>query len=76
MKAVLDEAIGELNFDAEDPAKLGHFLGGDNCSLETLHNRGKFLNILLQKHLESKDKQQWKSTHRVLNSTLMEVENC
>ena len=58
MKAVLDEAIGELNFDAEDPAKLGHFLGGDNCSLETLHNRGKFLNILLQKHLESKDKQQ------------------
>ena len=57
MSAVL-ALIWLIVMNAEDPAKLGHFLGGDDCSVETLHNRGKFLNILLQKHLESKDKQQ------------------
>ena len=54
MKEVLHEAIGKENFNADDPTKLGHFLGGDSCSEETLHNRGKYLNILLQKHLESR----------------------
>ena len=54
MKEVLHEAVGKENFDADDPIKLGHFLGGDMCSEETLHNRGKYLNILLQKHLESR----------------------
>ena len=58
MNAVLQEAVGKENFDAEDPAKLEHFLGGDMCSAETLLNRGKFLNILQQKHLDSKVKQQ------------------
>ena len=58
MKSVLDEAIGELRFDTEDPAKLRSFLGEDMCSVETLLNRGKFLNILRQKHLEALNKQQ------------------
>ena len=58
MKSVLDEALGKLRFDTDDPAKLSSFLGEDMCSVETLLNRGKFLSILRQKHLESMYKQQ------------------
>ena len=58
MKSVLDEALGKLRFDTDDPAKLSSFLGEDMCSVETLLNRGKFLSILRQKHLELMYKQQ------------------
>jgi len=56
MQAVLDEAVPKHSFNKDDPMTLRAFLGGDLCSPETLHKRGKFLRILQQKHFESINK--------------------
>ena len=56
MKTVLDEAVPEHSLKKDDPMTLRTFLGGDLCSAETLHKRGKFLSILQQKHFELANK--------------------
>ena len=52
MAQVLDQAIEHKKYDFKDPKKLKSFLGGDFASKKVLLERGTFLSILLQKHLE------------------------
>ena len=52
MAQVLDQATEQKKYDIKDPKKLKSFLGGDFASKKVLLERGTFLSILLQKHLE------------------------
>ena len=55
MQAVLNKAKGQERFGYSDNRKLRSFLGGDHANTKTLHDRGTYLSILTQKHLELKE---------------------
>ena len=57
MKSVLEEAKDQERFKISDDRKLKSFLGGDIAPAKILLDRGTFLSILRQKHLELKDGQ-------------------
>ena len=55
MQTVLNKANDQERFDNSDNRKLRSFLGGDHANTKTLHDRGTYLSILRQKHLELKE---------------------
>ena len=52
MQHILDEAIDQQRFASSDSRKLQSFLGGDNAPLKNMSERGIFLDILREKHIE------------------------
>ena len=52
MQHILNEAVDQQRFASSNPRKLQSFLGGDHASPKTLGERGIFLDILRQKHIE------------------------
>ncbi len=52
MQHILDEAIDQQRFASSDSRKLQSFLGGDYAPLKKISERGIFLDILRQKHIE------------------------
>ena len=55
MQNVLKQASDQERFDNSDNRKLRSFLGGDHATAKRLHDRGTYLSILRQKHLELKE---------------------
>ena len=55
MKKVIAQASDQERFDSSDNKKLRSFLGGDHANSKILNDRGTYLSILRQKHLELKD---------------------
>ena len=55
MQNVLNQARDQERFDIFDNRKLRSFLGGDQANVKRLHDRGTYLSILRQKHLELKE---------------------
>ena len=52
MLAVTEDAKDQQRFGIRDDRKLKSFLGNDFASDKTLRERGNYLSILRQKHLE------------------------
>ena len=55
MQDILNQARDQERFDIFDNRKLRSFLGGDQANVKRLHDRGTYLSILRQKHLELKE---------------------
>ena len=55
MKKVIAQASDQERFDICDNKKLISFLGGDHANSKIFNDRGTYLSILRQKHLELKD---------------------
>ena len=55
MQNILNQASDQERFDISDNRKLRSFLGGDHATPKRLQDRGTYLSILRQKHLELKE---------------------